>query len=92
MTSINGTNISLAVIEPWRATKFGESGDRGSRRAISSFATRAMSPILLECGNVVILAGFMVSRLRVGMGKGSATAWGCDLSDQYVRINADYTT
>ena len=26
------------------------------------------------------------------MGKGSATAWGCDLSDQYVRINADYTT
>ena len=31
-------------------------------------------------------------RLRVGIGKGSATAWGCDLSDQYVRINADYTT
>ncbi len=31
-------------------------------------------------------------RLLVGMGKGSATAWGCDLSDQYVRINADYTT
>ncbi len=31
-------------------------------------------------------------RLRIGNGKGSATAWGCDLSDQYVRINADYTT
>ena len=31
-------------------------------------------------------------KVRVGMGKGSATAWGCDLSDQYVRINADYTT
>ena len=31
-------------------------------------------------------------RLRVGIGKGSGTAWGCDLSDQYVRINADYTT
>ena len=31
-------------------------------------------------------------RLRIGKGKGSATAWGCDLSDQYVRINADYTT
>ena len=31
-------------------------------------------------------------RLRVGIGKGSAIAWGCDLSDQYVRINADYTT
>ena len=31
-------------------------------------------------------------RLRVGIGKGSATVWGCDLSEQYVRINADYTT
>ncbi len=30
--------------------------------------------------------------VRVGTGKGSSTAWGCDLSDQYVRINADYTT
>ncbi len=30
--------------------------------------------------------------LRVGDGPGSAKAWGCDLSDQYVRINADYTT
>ncbi|WP_254956247.1 bifunctional glutamate N-acetyltransferase/amino-acid acetyltransferase ArgJ [Cyanobium sp. Cruz CV11-17] len=31
-------------------------------------------------------------RLRVGDGPGSGSAWGCDLSDQYVRINADYTT
>jgi len=31
-------------------------------------------------------------RLVVGDGPGRGTAWGCDLSDQYVRINADYTT
>jgi glutamate N-acetyltransferase/amino-acid N-acetyltransferase len=31
-------------------------------------------------------------RLVVGSGPGAAVAWGCDLSDQYVRINADYTT
>jgi glutamate N-acetyltransferase/amino-acid N-acetyltransferase len=31
-------------------------------------------------------------RLRIGAGPGSGIAWGCDLSDQYVRINADYTT
>ena len=31
-------------------------------------------------------------RLRLGEGPGQGTAWGCDLSDQYVRINADYTT
>jgi glutamate N-acetyltransferase/amino-acid N-acetyltransferase len=31
-------------------------------------------------------------RIQVGSGSGSGRAWGCDLSDQYVRINADYTT
>jgi glutamate N-acetyltransferase/amino-acid N-acetyltransferase len=31
-------------------------------------------------------------RIQVGSGLGSGRAWGCDLSDQYVRINADYTT
>jgi glutamate N-acetyltransferase/amino-acid N-acetyltransferase len=31
-------------------------------------------------------------RLVVGTGGGEGVAWGCDLSDQYVRINADYTT
>jgi glutamate N-acetyltransferase/amino-acid N-acetyltransferase len=28
----------------------------------------------------------------LGLGDGAAEAWGCDLSEEYVRINADYTT
>jgi len=28
----------------------------------------------------------------LGLGDGRAEAWGCDLSEEYVRINADYTT
>jgi len=28
----------------------------------------------------------------LGVGGGHAEAWGCDLSEEYVRINADYTT
>jgi glutamate N-acetyltransferase / amino-acid N-acetyltransferase len=28
----------------------------------------------------------------LGLGDGTAEAWGCDLSEEYVRINADYTT
>ena len=40
-----------------------------------------------------VLEGEMVPiRLLIGDGAGKAQAWGCDLSDQYVRINADYTT
>jgi glutamate N-acetyltransferase/amino-acid N-acetyltransferase len=29
---------------------------------------------------------------HLGLGEGRAEAWGCDLSEEYVRINADYTT
>jgi glutamate N-acetyltransferase/amino-acid N-acetyltransferase len=28
----------------------------------------------------------------LSLGKGEATAWGCDLTFDYVRINAEYTT
>ncbi len=31
-------------------------------------------------------------RLDLGLGDASATAWGCDLTTEYVSINADYTT
>jgi glutamate N-acetyltransferase/amino-acid N-acetyltransferase len=29
---------------------------------------------------------------KLGLGSGTAESWGCDLSEEYVRINADYTT
>ena len=29
---------------------------------------------------------------KLGLAEGTAEAWGCDLSEEYVRINADYTT
>jgi glutamate N-acetyltransferase/amino-acid N-acetyltransferase len=31
-------------------------------------------------------------RVDLGCGEASATAWGCDLTPEYVHINADYTT
>ena len=31
-------------------------------------------------------------RLDLGLGDATATAWGCDLTPEYVRINAEYTT
>ena len=30
--------------------------------------------------------------LDLGLGDGAATAWGCDLTTEYVHINADYRT
>jgi len=34
----------------------------------------------------------VVIELKLGLGDASATAWGCDLSKEYVTINSDYTT
>jgi glutamate N-acetyltransferase/amino-acid N-acetyltransferase len=44
-----------------------------------------------------VLSGEMVGedvsiRVDLGLGSSSATAWGCDLTEEYIRINADYTT
>ena len=30
--------------------------------------------------------------VKLGLGKGSSTAYGCDLTEEYVKINAYYTT
>jgi glutamate N-acetyltransferase / amino-acid N-acetyltransferase len=34
----------------------------------------------------------VVVMVSIGDGKGSGTAWGCDLSYDYIKINAEYTT
>jgi glutamate N-acetyltransferase/amino-acid N-acetyltransferase len=34
----------------------------------------------------------VVIHISLELGAGEATVWGCDLSDTYVRFNADYTT
>ncbi len=42
---------------------------------------------------VVLMRGPEVTfRLRLNLGAGQATAWGCDLTEQYVIINSAYTT
>jgi len=34
----------------------------------------------------------MLIKARLNLGQGRATAWGCDLSPGYVRINSEYMT
>jgi glutamate N-acetyltransferase/amino-acid N-acetyltransferase len=34
----------------------------------------------------------VVVTVLIGDGRGTGTAWGCDLSYDYVKINAEYTT
>jgi glutamate N-acetyltransferase/amino-acid N-acetyltransferase len=67
-----------------------------------TFASDHSSVMLVDKGRVVstsedTLNGIMGSKeviisADLGLGSGCATAWGCDLSYEYVRINAVYTT
>lgn len=49
------------------------------------FNKEEMKSALSNSDNVLI-------RLCLNLGEGQATAWGCDLSEEYVRINSSYTT
>ena len=52
------------------------SADRLDAEALSEIMNRTEISILVD----------------LGVGAAAATAWGCDLTDDYVRINAEYTT
>ena len=42
--------------------------------------------------NTTAVHGTVQIALSVGKGPGQGVAWGCDLSYDYVKINAEYTT
>jgi glutamate N-acetyltransferase/amino-acid N-acetyltransferase len=46
----------------------------------------------LERLSTAMKAEEVVIAVDLGIGSGDWTVYGCDLSDQYIRINADYTT
>ncbi|MEL4305589.1 bifunctional ornithine acetyltransferase/N-acetylglutamate synthase [Methanococcoides sp. LMO-2] len=70
-----------------------------------AFSNGSDSAVLVDNGKIISedsemlgkLASIMGSpevmiRVDLGIGDSSATAWGCDLTYDYVRINAEYTT
>ncbi|HJH30141.1 MAG TPA: bifunctional ornithine acetyltransferase/N-acetylglutamate synthase [Methanosarcinaceae archaeon] len=70
-----------------------------------TFASGDDIVLLVECGNIQDSSTGVLSSLEnimaqdeiiimvdIGLGEQSAIAWGCDLTYDYVKINADYTT
>jgi glutamate N-acetyltransferase/amino-acid N-acetyltransferase len=55
------------------------------RAAANAYLTQAAKGAYLKEDTVLIA-------VNLGSGSGSGTAWGCDLSYDYVKINAEYTT
>ena len=67
-------------------------------RVVIRFGSQEVYPARLDETGLAALAQYMRGtdvRIHVSLATGgdsSATVWGCDLTDGYVRINADYTT
>jgi glutamate N-acetyltransferase/amino-acid N-acetyltransferase len=61
------------------------------------FGTLEVYPATVDDHGLAALAKYMrgdevLIHVSLGAGDGASTVWGCDLTDGYVRINADYTT
>ena len=67
-------------------------------KVVIRFGRQEVYPAAVDDAGLDALAAYMRGdevRIHVSLGtggSGAATVWGCDLSDGYVRINADYTT
>ena len=49
-------------------------------------------PFFKEAAAVSMSEPVVKIRARLGLGQHQATAWGCDLTEEYVRYNSEYTT
>ena len=61
------------------------------------FGTLEVYPATIDDHALAALANYMrgdevLIHVSLGAGDAACTVWGCDLTDGYVRINADYTT
>jgi glutamate N-acetyltransferase/amino-acid N-acetyltransferase len=66
-------------------------------RVVIRFGETEVYPLQIDDAALAALSGYMAGpevsiRVSLDTGRSAATVWGCDLTDGYVRINADYTT
>jgi glutamate N-acetyltransferase/amino-acid N-acetyltransferase len=77
--------------------KCSDDTDIDQRRVVIRFGDTEVYPTRVDEGGLAELSIYMrgetvVIGVDLGIADGAATVWGCDLTDGYVRINADYTT
>lgn len=77
--------------------KCSDDTDIDQSRVVIRFGASEVYPRCLDDAALAGLSDYMRGpevriHISLGTGGGSATVWGCDLSDTYVRFNADYTT
>ena len=71
--------------------------DIDQEKVVIRFGTQEVYPTRVDESGLAQLSQYMrgddvTIHVSLQTGSASATVWGCDLTDGYVRINADYTT
>lgn len=71
--------------------------DIDQAKVVIRFGDQEVYPSRVDSAGLDRLSHYMkgdevLIHVTLGTGSASATVWGCDLTDGYVRINADYTT
>jgi glutamate N-acetyltransferase/amino-acid N-acetyltransferase len=71
--------------------------DIDQEKVVIRFGTQEVYPTQVDESGLAQLSQYMrgddvTIHVSLNTGKATATVWGCDLTDGYVRINADYTT
>ncbi len=69
-----------------------ESGENHVQIVDSGHVNAYEGTIELETAEVIMKERDIKIKIDIGLGNGLATAYGCDLSYEYVRINAEYST
>jgi glutamate N-acetyltransferase/amino-acid N-acetyltransferase len=77
--------------------KCSDDTDIDQERTVIRFGATEVYPHQLDDDALAGLSSYMkgpdvLIHISLGSGDADATVWGCDLSDTYVRFNADYTT
>ena len=77
--------------------KCSDDTDIDQDRVVIRFGETEVYPRRIDDAALAALSEYMAGpevsiRVSLDTGRSAATVWGCDLTDGYVRINADYTT
>jgi len=77
--------------------KCSQYADIDQEKVVIRFGTQEVYPSRVDDAGLATLSAYMkgddvLIHVTLNTGTASATVWGCDLTDGYVRINADYTT
>ena len=77
--------------------KCSDDTDIDQERVVIRFGSTEVYPTAVDEAGLAELSRYLggdevVIHVSLETGQASATVWGCDLTDGYIRINADYTT